>query len=163
MICGELLKLDIHIHKRTVQRHIRKVRQRNSGLNWATFLRNHAQDIWACDFTVVHTLFFKPIYIFLIIHHQTRRIIHAAITSSPTDDWTAQQLREATPWEQRPKYLIRDNDSKFGHKFKSVLKSSGIKDNNTPFQAPRANAICERFIGTMKRDCLDHHLILSER
>ena len=163
MICGELLKLGISVHKRTVQRHMRKVRKRNSGQNWATFLRNHAQDIWACDFTVVHTLFFKPLYIFVIIHHQTRRIVHAAVTTSPTDEWTAQQMREATPWCQRPKYLIRDNDGKYGHKFKYVLESSGIKDINTPVRAPRANAICERFIGTLKLDCLDHYLILHER
>ena len=99
----------------------------------------------------------------MIIHHQTRRIVHAAVTTSPTDEWTAQQMREAIPWGQRPKYLIRDNDGKYGHKFKYVLESSGIKDINTPVRAPRANAICERFIGTLKQNCLDHYLILHER
>jgi putative transposase len=138
------------------------VRKRNSGQNWATFLRNHAQDIWACDFTVVHTLLFKPLYIFIIIHHQTRRIIHVAVTTNPTDEWTTQRLREATPWGQKPKYLIRDNDGKYGAKFKALLDSSGIEDMNTPPHAPRANAICERFIGTLKREALDNMLFVHQ-
>ena len=139
-----------------------QVRKRTSGQNWATFLRNHAQDIWACDFAVVHNLFFKPIYIFVIMHHQTRRIIHTAVTTFPTDEWTAQQLREATPWGQKPKYLIRDNDGKYGRTFKDLLPNSGIEDKNTPIRAPKANAICERFIGTLKRECLDNYLILHQ-
>jgi transposase InsO family protein len=161
-IRGELLKLDIKVHKRTIQRYLRQVRKRNSGQNWATFLRNHAQDIWCCDFTVVHTLLFKPLYIFVIMHHQTRRIVHAAVTTHPTDEWTTQQLREATPWGQKPKYLIRDNDGKYGAKFKAFLDSMGIEDKNTPIRAPRANALCERFIGTLRRECLNHHLILHQ-
>ena len=80
-----------------------------------------------------------------------------------SDEWTAQQMREATPWCQRPKYLIRDNDIKYGRKFKYGPESSGIKDINTSVRAPRANTICERFIGTLKLDCLDHYLILHER
>lgn len=161
-IQGELLKLDISVHKRTIQRYLRQVRKRNSGQNWATFLRNHAQDIWACDFTVVHTLLFKPLYIFVIIHHQTRRIIHAAVTTNPSDEWTTQQLREATPWGQKPKYLIRDNDGKYGTKFRDLLQHSGIEDKNTPPRAPRANAICERFIGTLKREALDNMLFVHQ-
>jgi len=150
-IRGELLKLGIIVHKRTIKRYMDQVRKRTSGQNWATFLRNHAQDIWACDFTVVHNLFFKPIYIFVIhnlffkpiyifviMHHQTRRIIHTAVTTSPTDEWIAQQLREATPWGQQPKYLIRDNDGKYGRTFKDLLRNSGIEDKNTPVRAPKA-------------------------
>jgi len=162
-IRGELLKLGIKVHKRTIKRYMRQVRKRNSGQNWATFLRNHAKDMWACDFTVVHTLFFKPIYIFIIMHHQTRRIVHAAVTTNPTDEWTTQQLREATPWDQKPKYLIRDNDGKYGDKFKDLLHCSGIEDKNTPPEAPRANSLCERLIGTLRRECLDHLLILNQQ
>ena len=123
--------------------------RRRSGQNWQNFLKNHAHDIWACDFTVVHDLLFRPIYIFIIIAHQTREIKHTAVTRHPADAWVAQQLREATPWGQRPKYLIRDNDKKFGKKFCTVTKSSGIKDLKTPFQAPKENAHGERLIGTM--------------
>ena len=83
-----------------------------------------------------------------------------AVTTNPTDDWTAQQLKEATPWDNRPKYLIRDNDSKYGKRFSAVAAATHIKELKTPFQAPKANAICERFIGSLKRECLDSCLIL---
>ena len=133
-----------------------KVR-RGSSQTWATFLKNHAGDIWASDFTVVHDLLFRPRYIFVLIELQARRIVHTAVTRSPTDDWTAQQLREATPWGKGPKYLIRDRDSKYGPLFQNVAKSTGIEVLKTPVRAPKANAVCERFIGSLKRECLDHY------
>jgi transposase InsO family protein len=160
-IQGELLKLGIKVSKHTIRKHMKKVRKRASQ-NWATFLKNHAPEIWACDFTVVSSLFFKPIYTFVILKHETRKIVHTAVTTNPTDEWTAQQLREATPWDKRPNYLIRDNDSKFGKKFSAVAGNSGIEELKTPFQAPKANVLCERLIGTMKRECLDHFLILNQ-
>ncbi len=85
------------------------------------------------------------------------------VTRCPTDAWTAQQLREATPYGQTPKYLIRDNDGKFGLCFARVAATSGIKVLKTPYQAPRANAICERFLGSVRRECLDHLLIIHEK
>ncbi len=160
-IQGELLKLGIKLSKRTIQKYLKKARKRSSQ-TWLTFLKNHAHEIWACDFTTVSSLFFKPIYTFVIMEHETRKIVHTAVTTNPTDEWTAQQLKEATPWGKRPKYLIRDNDSKFGKKFSTVAKSSSIKELKTPFQAPKANALCERLIGTMKRECLDHFIILNQ-
>ena len=137
-IRGELLKLGIEVSKRTTQKYIVKVCQ-TSGQTWATFLKNHAGDIWACDFTVVFDLLFRPLYIFVIIELKTRRVVHTAVTASPTDEWTAQQLREATPWGQMPKYLIHDRDNKYGQQF-AVAASSGIKELKTPFRAPKANA-----------------------
>jgi len=160
-IHGELLKLGIIVHKRTIQRYLRQVRKRNSCQNWATFLKNHASVMWSCDFTTVHTLFFKPIYILVFLELQTRKIVHTAVTTSPSDAWTAQQLREATAWGEGPQYLIHDNDSKFGKHFSAVAMASNIKELKTPFQAPKANAICERFLGSLKRECLDFHLILN--
>jgi transposase InsO family protein len=157
-IRGELLKLGIQVSKRTIQKYMPTVR-RQSDQTWATFLKNHAGDIWACDFTVVHDLLFQAFYIFVIIELQTRRIVHTAVTTSPTDPWVAQQLREATPWGEAPKYLIRDNDSKYGPQFTSVASSTGIKELKTPYKAPKANAICERCIGSLKRECLDSVLI----
>ncbi len=154
-----MLKLSIEVSKRTIQKYIAKVRQA-SGQTWATFLKNHAGDIWACDFTVVFDLLFRPLYIFVIIELKTRRVVHTAVTTSPTDEWTSQQLREATPWGQMPKYLIHDRDNKYGQQFSAVAASSGIKELKTPFRAPKANAYCERFIGSLKRECLDHMLIL---
>ncbi len=89
--------------------------------------------------------------------------MHVGVTRSPTDAWTAQQLREATPYGQAPRYLIRDHDSKFGLSFARVAATSGIKILKTPYRAPRANAICERFLGSVRRECLDHVLILHEK
>jgi hypothetical protein len=103
------LKLGIRVSKRTIQRYLPKKRQ-SSRQTWATFLKNHAGDIWACDFTVVYDLLFRPIFIFVILELKTRLIIHSAVTRSPSDAWTAQQLREATPWGSHPRVLIRDRD-----------------------------------------------------
>jgi transposase InsO family protein len=161
-IRGELVKLGISVGKPTIQKYMKQVRRR-SGQNWRNFLKNHAEDIWACDFTVVYDLLFRPIYIFIIIAHQSREIKHAAVTRHPTDAWTAQQLREATSWGKHPEYLIRDNDKKYDKQFSAVARSSGIKEIKTPFEAPRANAICERFIGSMRRECLNHFLILHQQ
>jgi len=159
-IRGELLKLGIKISKRTIQKYIARIRS-NSSQSWSTFLKNHASQIWACDFTVVHDLLFRPLYIFIIIELHTRRIVHAAVTRSPSDPWTAQQLREATPWDDGPKYLIRDRDSKYGEHFAAGTRS--IKILKTPVRAPRANSFCVRFIGSLSRECLDHMLILHRR
>src|SRR5205085_7429239 len=92
-----------------------------------------------------------------------RKVIHVGVTRSPTDAWTAQQLREATPYGQAPKYLIRDNDSKFGPCFTRVATTSAIEILKTPYHAPRANAVCERFVRSVRQECLDHLLILHEK
>ena len=131
----------------------------STGQKWRTFLKNHAHEIWACDFTTIHTIFFKPLYVLVFVKHETREVVHTAVTDHPTDEWTAQQLREATPWGERPKYLIHDNDGKFGERFKDLVKDTGIKALKTPPKAPRANAICERFIGSLKREGTDNFLI----
>jgi transposase InsO family protein len=163
-IRGELLKLDIHVCKRTIQKYMRGVRTpRPRGQSWRTFLHNHGREIWACDFLQVTDLFFHPLFAFFIIELRSRKVIHVGVTKSPTDTWTAQQLREATPHGQTPKYLIRDHDRKFGPCFARVAATSGIKVLKTPYHAPCANAICERFLGSVRRECLDHVLILHEK
>jgi len=163
-IRGELLKLGIRVCKRTIQKYMRTVRsQQPRGQTWATFLHNHARQIWACDFLPVTDLFFRSLFAFFIIELKSRKVIHVGVTRSPTDAWTAQQLREATAFGVGPKYLIRDNDGKFGVTFAWVAKTSRIKMLTTPYHAPRANAICERFLGSVRRECLDHLLILHER
>ena len=163
-IRGELLKLGLRVCKRTVQKYMRKVRTKPPrGQTWATFLRTHAAQIWACDFLQISDLFFRPLFAFFILELKSRRVIHVGVTRSPTDAWVAQQLREATPYGQAPKYLIRDNDSKFGSCFARVAATSGIKILKTPYHAPRANAICERFMRSVRQECLDHLLILQER
>jgi putative transposase len=163
-IRGELLKLGIHVCKRTIQKYRRQVRTpQPKGQKWATFLRNHAAQIWACDFLQVTDLFFRPLFAFVIIELSSRRVIHAGVTRSPTDPWVAQQLREATPYGQAPKYLIRDNDSKFGPCFARVAATSAIETLKIPYHAPRANAVCERFLRSVRQECLDHLLIFHEK
>ncbi len=160
---GELLKLGIKVSKRTIQRYIRQVRPlRPHGQNWATFLQNHAREIWACDFLQLHDALFRPLFAFFITELGSRRIVHVGVTRSPTDDWVAQQRREATPFGVTPTFLIRDNDAKYGAHFEAVATGSGIQVLRTPMRAPRANAICERLLGSVRRECLDHLLIVSE-
>jgi putative transposase len=163
-IRGELLKLGIHVSKRTIQKYMRHARTPwRRGQSWATFLQNHAKDMWACDFLQVTDLFFRSLFAFFIIELHSRKVIHVGVTRSPTDAWTAQQLREATAYGAGPKYLIRDNDRKFGLGFARVAKTSYIEILKTPYHAPRANAICERFLGSVRRECLDHLLIIQEK
>jgi transposase InsO family protein len=163
-IRGELLKLCITLSKRTIQKYIRLVRKSPSFThNWAAFIKNHIGDIWACDFTVVYDWLFHPIYIFVIMELKKRRIIHIGVTESPIDEWTSQQLREATPCGEHPKYLIRDRDKKFGFQFSALAKHSGIEVIQTSFRTPQANAFCERFMGSLKRECLDQSLVLHQR
>ena len=163
-IRGELLKLDIQASKRTIQKYMRQTRpKRARGQTWRTFLRNHAAGIWACDFLLVTDLFFRPLFAFFIVELKSRRVIHVNVTRSPTDLWVAQQVREATPYGQAPMYLIRDNDRKAGQRFAHMAATSGIKVLRTPYRTPQANAICERFLGSVRRECLDHFLILHEK
>ena len=136
---------------------------RPAGQAWATFLRNHAREIWACDFLQVTDLLFRPVFAFFVVELASRRVVHVGVTRAPTDAWVAQQLREATPEGQAPRFLIRDNDGKFGPDFARVAAASGIQVLRTPPRAPRANAVCERFLGSVRRECLDHVLVLGER
>jgi transposase InsO family protein len=163
-IRGELLKLGITLSKRIIQKYIRLVRKTPSFThNWAAFIKNHMGDIWACDFTVAYDWLFRPVYIFVIMELKKRRIIHIGVTDSPTDEWTTQQLREATPCGEHPKYLIHDRDNKFGSLFSALAAHSGIEIIKTPYRTPQANAFCERFMGSLKRECLDHSLVLHKR
>jgi len=163
-IRGELLKLGIHVAKSTIQRYLREARPpRRAGQDWATFLRNHAPEIWACDFLPVTDLLFRPLFAFFIVALVSRRVVHVGVTRHPTDAWVAQQLREATPFDQRPRFLIRDNDRKYGQGFARVAAATGITVVRTAYRAPRQNATCERFLGSVRRECLDHLLILGER
>ena len=159
-IRGELLKLGIEVSKRSIQKYMPKeIRSRSSSQTWATFLKNQAGDIWACDFTVVYDWLFRQWYIFVVLELKTRRIAHIGVIQFPTDEWTAQQLREATPWGSGPKYLIRDRDSKYARRFSAAAAGSGIQELKTPYRTPCANGICERFMGSLRRECLDHILI----
>ena len=161
-IRGELLKLGIHVSKRTIQKYMRNVRETNpSGQKWLTFVHNHMDQIWACDFLQTYDIFFQTIFAFFIVELGSRKVIRFAVTRSPSRQWVAQQLREATAWAEGPRFLIRDNDDKFGPDFDNVAKACGTKFLRTPIRAPKANSICERFIGSAQRECLDHIIIFS--
>jgi len=153
-IRGELLKLGIRVCKRTIQKYMRQVHApRPRGQKWTTFLYNHAAQIWACDFLQVTDLFFRPLFALFLIELETRRVIHVGVTRSPSDPWVAEPLREATPCGQAPKYLLRDNDRKFGSCFTRVATTSAIEILKTPYHAPQANAICERFLRSVRQEC----------
>ncbi len=163
-IRGELLKLGIRVSKRTVQKYMARVERRPpSAQTWKTFLQNHAHDIWVCDFLQVYDLFFRSLFVFILIELGSRRVAHVRVTSNPTDSWVAQQLREATAWGEGPKYLIRDQDSKYGIRFERVAAGRNIEEIKLPYRSPNLNAVCERFWESMRRESLDHLLILNER
>ncbi len=166
-IQGELLKLGITVSKETIRKYMRRARQALLPLKrsqtWATFLANHAGEIWACDFVQTYDLFFRTVFVYFIIELESRKVVHYGVTHSPSDGWVAQQIREATPYTEGPRFLIRDNDKKYGQRFTRVAEDRQIEGLKTPVKAPQANATCERFIGSVRRECLDHILILSER
>ncbi len=128
---------------------------------WATYLtkvycpNKTGHQIATCDYFSVTNIFFHQLYAFVRVELDSRKIVHKGVTLHHTDEWTAQQLRQATPFGEQPKYSIRDNDRKFGPHFKQVAESTGIEIIKTPIKAPNANAICERPIGTLRRECLD--------
>jgi len=164
-IQDELRKLGYLLSKRTVAKYMRQARRTRppqpNGQTWATFLNNHAHDIWACDFLQTYDCLFRTLFVFFIIELGSRRVVHFAVTRSPSDAWVAQQLREATPFNTSPRFLIRDNDSKYGAAFAQA--ASGVEILRTPIRAPKANAVCERFLGSVRRECLDHLLIVNQR
>lgn len=162
-IQGELLKRGIKVATATIQKYMRAARPDGAPTQtWSVFLQNHARDVWACDFLPVVNLFFRTIYVFFVVELASRRVMHFGVTRLPTDAWVAQQLREATAFGQAPRFLIRDRDRKYGEAFMRVAQGSRIEILRTPYRAPKANAICERFLGSVRRDCLNHLLILGE-
>jgi putative transposase len=162
-IRGELLKLGILVSKRTIQKYMRRSHQRGGGQTWSTFLKNHAHQIWCCDFVQAHDVLFRPLYLFFLMNQGSRRIVHVAATRNPTCDWTAGQLQEATMDRDSPRILIRDRDGKFGTAFDRVAEEAGVRVIKTAVRAPNMNAVAERFVGSLRREALDHLLLLGTR
>jgi putative transposase len=162
-IRGELLKLGIHVAKRTIQKYMRAVRPPAPprGQSWHTFLRNHT--VWACDFLQTYDIWFRPIFTFFIIDINAKEVVRVGVTRGPSEKWTAQQLRDATPFGHGPQFIIRDRDDKFGAEFDRVAKGVGTKVIRTAVKAPLMNAIMERYVGSARREALDHVIILGER
>jgi putative transposase len=133
------------------------------GCSGAACCRGITHHFCAPPFLPITDLLFQQVYAFFVIETASRRVVHVGVTRHPTDAWVTQQLREATPFDKRPKYLIRDNDAKFGPVFTRLAEATGIELLRTPYRAPLANAICERFLGSLRRACLDHVIILNEQ
>ncbi len=162
-IMAELLKLGYLVSPRTVRKYMRRPWSGRPSPGWKVFLKEHAQDLWACDFLCVRTLSFQTLYVFFVIRHCNREIAHLRVTRRPTAMWTGQQLVNACYDSDPCRYLIRDRDGIYGTEFCRRTRSLGIRQVRTPVRAPKANAIAERLAGTLRRECLDHVLIFNER
>jgi putative transposase len=159
-----LLKLGIRVSPRTVRKYLPKQPpgQPRGDLRWSTFLKNHARAILACDFFVAVTATFRVLYVFVVIEHGTRRLAHMNVTTHPSAAWTLQQLREVISDADDHQYLIHDRDSIFARHLDDSIRALGLAVLRSPVASPKANAICERVIGTIRRECLDWMIPISE-
>jgi putative transposase len=170
-IVGELSRIDVETSATTVAKILRRAGVPPAGararLGWRQFLRSHAQSMLACDFFTVETLWLGRLYVLFFIELGSRRVHVAGCTANPNGHWTTQQARQlawSLPERRKPiRFLIQDRDSKFSGAFDEVFRSEGVEVIRTPFRAPRANAVAERWVGTVRRDCLDWLLIASRK
>lgn len=160
-IHGELLKLGIDVSQTTVAKYMVK-RRWPPDQSWRTFLKNHADGIASIDFLVVPTAAFRLLFALVILRHDRRQLVHFAVTTNPTAEWIALQISEAFPWDTAPPYLVRDRDSAYGVIYKRRVRATGIRDRPTAPQSPWQNGYAERMIGSIRRECLDHLIILGE-
>ncbi len=147
----------------TIRKYMVKPRNpRERSTTWLPFLRNHLEVSWAIDFFTVTTLNFATLYVFVVFDHGRRQVIHWATTAHPCMGWVIQQLREATPWDVKPRYLFRDNDGIYGYGVRAFLERCGIEEVRIAYRSPWQNPFIERFIGTLRRELLDHVIVLSQ-
>lgn len=158
-IHGELLKLGFTISQTTVAKYMARHKPRPSQ-TWRTFLANHVQQLIAADFFVVQTATCRLLFVLVLLAHERRRVVHVAVTDHPSAAWTVQQLRDAFPWDEASRYLIRDRDHAFDGVHASA-KAMGIHEVLTAPRSPWQNAYVERFIGSVRRECLDHVIVLT--
>ncbi len=160
-IHGELLKLGIDIGETSVSKYMVRVRKPPSQ-TWRAFLENHVSQLASVDFFTVPTIRFQVLYVFLVLAHDRRRIVHCNVTAHPTAEWTGQQLRNAFPFDQLPRYLLRDHDTIFGENFRQQVRDMGIEEVLSTPRSPWQRAYVERVIGSIRRECLDHVIVFDE-
>ena len=160
-IHGELLKLGIDIGETSVGKYMVRCR-RPPSQTWRTFLENHLTQMVSIDFFTVPTIRFQVLYVFLVLAHDRRRIVRFNVTANPTAEWTGQQLRDAFPFDQSPRYLLRDRDAIFGTEFTEHVRDMGIDEVLSTPRSPWQRAYVERVIGSVRRECLDHVIVFDE-
>jgi len=160
-IHSELLKLGVTVSQATVAKYMVRHRKPPSQ-TWRTFLTNHVSQLASVDFFTVHTIWFEIVFVFIVLTHDRRRILHFNVTTHPTAEWTAQQIVEAFPFDSAPKYLLRDRDRIYGHEFGKQVEVMGIQEVLGAPRSPWQHAYVERVIGSIRRECLDHVIVFSE-
>ena len=160
-IHGELLKLRFEVAQSSVAKYMVK-RRGPPSQGWRTFLRNHAPDIAAMDLFVVPTIGFDLLYAFVIVRLDRRVLVWINVTTNPTAEWIARQLTEAFPWDEAPRYLIRDRDRIYGSIVTRRIRALGIRDKPTAPASPWQNSFAERLIGSIRRECVDHFIVFGE-
>jgi putative transposase len=159
-IHGEMLKLGFEVAESTVGKYMPK-RAKPPSVTWRAFLMNHG--LVACDFLTVPTMTFGILYVFVVLRHCDRWLLHVRVTSYPAAAWTAQQIREAFPFDEVPKYLLRDNDSIYGAEFSRAVANVGIEEARTAKGSPWQNPFVERVVGSIRRECVDHIIPMNRR
>jgi putative transposase len=160
-IHGELMKLGIKISEASVAKYMVRTSKPPSQ-TWRTFLNNHVSQLASVDFFTVHTVWFEILFVFIVLAHDRRRVVHFNVTAHPTAEWTAQQIVEAFPFDSSPKYLLRDRDRIYGLEFRKQVDAMGIQEVLSAPRSPWQRAYVERVIGSIRRECLDHMIVLDE-
>lgn len=160
-IRGELGKIGIRVTKSTVEKYLVR-RRRPPSPTWRTFLKNHLREIAGADFFVVPTVRNQVLFVFLLLAHNRRRVIHFSVTPNPTAAWTAQQVFEAFPWQDPPRHLLRDRDGVYGRFFRDRVAGMGVQEILIVAQSPWQSPFVERLIGSIRRECLDHVIVVNE-
>ena len=161
-IHGELLKLGIAVAQSTVAKYLPR-RRKPPSQTWRTFLTNHLTQTAAIDFFTVPTATFRVLFVFVVLSHERRRVVHFGVTEHPTEEWTMQQMREAFPWDQAPRYVLRDRDAIYGRDFDALTRDMGMQEVLTAPRSPWQNPFAERLVGSIRRECLDHVMVWNQR
>ncbi len=158
-ILSELLLLGHDVAEGTVAKYMVRKRKPPSQ-TWRTFLANHVPDIAACDFFTVPTVTFRVLYVFIVLRHDRRQVVHFSVTTNPYAEWAAQQIVDVFPYEEAPRFLLRDGI--YGDYFQNRVKGMGVEEVLIAPRSPWQNPYCERMIGSIRRDCLDHVIVFNE-